>query len=371
MGDGDSVSDTLECALDVLISITEKSGNLRKDLKQDILKSVSKVREVFVRLKQQLNDKNETILKMQNENVGRTALDVSKHLHGEGNAVPSCSGTAEASRATARHLLPSTSVKQKLFSDALKGNTVKRYKLTLKSKSNQSPDEVKNYLKRNIDPTKIKVGINTFKTLNDGRVLIETSTEEEINALSTKISEKCGEQLDVHVPKLWKPKIIIYNVPDDITVENLEETILVQNPEISLHQGDITPKFKIRTKKYQNHMVIEVGPQTRKMLLQNKLKIGWLICNTQDYLVAKRCFRCSRFNHRHSECRGEETCPLCAGNHKLRECTAPEIEHKCINCIAYNNYSKKGAVCVNHSSLNKNCPSLQAVLMKYKQNTDY
>jgi hypothetical protein len=42
-------------------------------------------------------------------------------------------------------------------------------------------------------------------------------------------------------------------------------------------------------------MVIEVGPETRKKLLQTKLKIGWLICNVGDYLVARRFFKCSRY----------------------------------------------------------------------------
>jgi hypothetical protein len=34
-------------------------------------------------------------------------------------------------------------------------------------------------------------------------------------------------------------------------------------------------------------MVIEVGPEKRKKMLQTILKIGWLICNVGDYLLAK------------------------------------------------------------------------------------
>ena len=67
-------------------------------------------------------------------------------------------------------------------------------------------------------------------------------------------------------------------------------------------------------------MVVEVGPETRKKLLQPKLKMGWLICSVGDYLVAERCYKCSRYNHRHQECKGEETCPLCAGGHSLKDC---------------------------------------------------
>jgi hypothetical protein len=65
-------------------------------------------------------------------------------------------------------------------------------------------------------------------------------------------------------------------------------------------------KFMYSTERGQNKIVVEVGPETRKKLHQKKLKIGWQICGATDYLVAMRCFRCSKFNHRHKECKGEE-----------------------------------------------------------------
>jgi len=74
-----------------------------------------------------------------------------------------------------------------------------------------------------------------------------------------------------------------------------------------------------RNKRGLVKMVIEVGSETKKKLLHTKnLKIGWLIWNVDDYFVAKRCFKFSRFKHRYQECRGEETCPLCAAGHKLK-----------------------------------------------------
>ena len=41
----------LESALNTLFSITDKSGNLRKDLKRNIDDSVSTLRNIFVNLK--------------------------------------------------------------------------------------------------------------------------------------------------------------------------------------------------------------------------------------------------------------------------------------------------------------------------------
>ena len=107
----------------------------------------------------------------------------------------------------------------------------------VKSKSNQSPETIKNVLKTTIKPTEMKVGLKTLKSLKDGRVLIEVGSIDETNLLSANIRDKCGEELEVNVPKLLKPRLIIRRIPQDITVENLQETILAQNPELSMKLG--------------------------------------------------------------------------------------------------------------------------------------
>lgn len=96
-----------------------------------------------------------------------------------------------------------------------------------------------------------------------------------------------------------------------------------------------------------------------------------MVCKIEDYLVATRCFKCLRFNHRHCDCRGEETCPLCTAAHKLKDFTEDPRSYKCINCIIYNMYNLNENNCTNHSSLDKKCLSLLAILEKYRQNTDY
>ena len=86
-----------------------------------------------------------------------------------------------------------------------------------------------------------------------------------------------------------------------MTIENFEETLLTQNPDFSIKPGEVAARFKFRRKRGELNMVVEVGPQTRRKLLQSKLKMGWMICSVGDYLVAKRCFKCSWYNHRHQE----------------------------------------------------------------------
>jgi len=126
--------------------------------------------------------------------------------------------------------------------------------------------------------------------------------------------------LEVNVHKLRNPRLVIYNIPKTISISNIQDTLPAKNPELNLKTWDITAKFLYETKRRTRHLVIEVSAQTRKLLIQKKVKLGWLICIIGDKRVAKRCFKCSRLNHRFRECRGTETCPLCAGSHRLNEC---------------------------------------------------
>jgi hypothetical protein len=202
-------------------------------------------------------------------------------------------------------------------------------------------------------------------------VQIEAGNKEDIEILTKDIHEKCRDKLEVIVHRLRNPRLVIYNIPEDISTQNIEETILAHNPEFNLNKGDINAKFSYVTKRHTRNLVIEVSARTRRLLTQKKIKLGWIICSLGDYLVANRCFKCSKFNHRFWESRGIETCPLCAGNHALKDCSASSEDYKCINCHTFNTHNKGAKISDNHSALDRNCPSLQAVLDKYRQNTDY
>jgi hypothetical protein len=59
--------------------------------------------------------------------------------------------------------------KVKLYSKITKGNTTQKvYKLPVTSRDNQTADTIKEMLKSQINPTEIKVGIRSIKTLRDG-----------------------------------------------------------------------------------------------------------------------------------------------------------------------------------------------------------
>jgi len=79
-----------------------------------------------------------------------------------------------------------------LYCEAASASAEKRYKLVVTSKLDLSTEEVKNVLRTNVNPTVMKVGIRTLKSLKDGRIHIEARTTEAINKLSQTIKNKCG-----------------------------------------------------------------------------------------------------------------------------------------------------------------------------------
>jgi hypothetical protein len=103
----------------------------------------------------------------------------------------------------------------------------------------------------------IKVGINSLKTLRDGKVQIEARNKEDIDILSKDINEKCGDKLSVTVQTLRNPRLFMYDIPEDITTQNVEDTIIAQNPELKLNKGDIIAKFVYVTKRHIRNLVMD------------------------------------------------------------------------------------------------------------------
>jgi len=61
---------------------------------------------------------------------------------------------------------PSGGSERTLYSEALANEIyTKKFKLTVKSNEHLPPDSIKDLLKTKINPTEIKVGINSFKSL--------------------------------------------------------------------------------------------------------------------------------------------------------------------------------------------------------------
>ena len=68
--------------------------------------------------------------------------------------------------------------------------------------------------------------------------------------------------------------LVIHNNPQDITGENLEETVLAQNFKLGVKTRDFTARFKFRTKRGLISTANEAGQRQGKASPEKNLKIG-------------------------------------------------------------------------------------------------
>jgi hypothetical protein len=286
---------------------------MKKESKQSILGTVSTLRGLFVKWHASSLSKIDEISKLAKQVEEQIVqLDACRQRSDKVVGTPSREGSdvpeGRATRKVAQpggkeenHTEPDRQDRNggapaggsKLYSEAAGNwNTKHLFQLTVKSIGDTPQGQIAEILKAKINPTEIRVGCNKYKVLNNGNIIIGTSTRQEIETLEKEIATKCEGELEATTHKRRKPKMIIYIIPEGISTVNLEDTLLMQNPDIGLTKGEISAKFEYITKKKNKNVVIEVEARARKMLLQSNIKLGWQIYRTEDYLVAKRCFKC-------------------------------------------------------------------------------
>ena len=103
------------------------------------------------------------------------------------------------------------------------------FKLFVKRKNNQSIEYIKVLLKTKVNPTEMKVGIISPKTLKHRQFLIESGNKQEAETICKTINNKSGEELEANVIRKRNPIITLFNVPHDIIVDNSIDCRTTQN----------------------------------------------------------------------------------------------------------------------------------------------
>ena len=164
------MSEVTENALNLIVTTSDRSGNMKKDLKQTIFDTVSTLRELYLQQKSSRDSKSQTISELERRVASMKAeLEAFRGAMVKVHREKSSSSTQEPARAADMAVAPPGGGGRKLFSEVLaNGGKTKKFKITVTSTDNQTSETVKEILKSNINPTEIKVGINALKTLRNG-----------------------------------------------------------------------------------------------------------------------------------------------------------------------------------------------------------
>ena len=135
---------------------------------------------------------------------------------------------------------------------------------------------------------------------------------------------------DVLIRKIhWKPNFVIVNVHHNIQENEIKEELLSNNGMnvvkvsriISRASGKPTKLIRVITD-WKNHVL---AAQKRGV------KIGWQIyrCEpSKESPHVKQCFKCQKYGHSAIECKNEQRCLRCSGQHTVKQCAEPKENAK-------------------------------------------
>jgi hypothetical protein len=234
-------------------------------------------------------------------------------------------------------------------------------------KSVDKIEQVRQDIRKKINPAQMGVGLSMGKTTKSGAELLNCSTEKNVDYVKKAIQDNFGQNYEVIESKKDKYRIRIHNVYEsEHSTENerIVQKIIRQN-ELNADYTEIRIVYKSKVVKKKFNIILEVNKYTYEYLMKrDKINIGWSRCNyKQDYGVI-RCFNCSKYGHMATTCEGKKVCPICSEDHSINECNTNV--KKCINCCQANKRFKT-TLDTNHEVWNKECTVLSRIIESQKK----
>lgn len=201
----------------------------------------------------------------------------------------------------------------------------------LKPKCTQNSNDTENDLKKAIDPKMVK--FQNIRKFPRGGLAIECGNIVESQEVEKIVSEKMGEKYEVSVPNLRKPRVKIIGIENELSVDDLVETIKSQNEWLMNDDIKVINLFKTKIDNYS--AIVELEPDAfEKCMKAKRIKIKWTMCRLYEDLNVFRCFKCNGYNHKQVNCTNKLSCKVCAGNHHSSVCRAKT--EMCVNCKTAN-----------------------------------
>lgn len=234
----------------------------------------------------------------------------------------------------------------------------------------QSSDATKRTVLSLVKPAKEKIRVRAVRRIHSGGIAVETERKEDLQAfVGSSQLKKAG--LSVSLPMQRNPSLIVYDVPKQMSKEEIVSSLREQNLS-DMTQKDMSSAVKVShiagKKGDAVNWVIDVSPLVRKRLKLSggRVYLGWSACRVQDFVSATRCFKCQKFGHTSKRCKQkDDTCGHCAEKgHTFALCSKKSKPPVCSNC------KEKGKP-HGHRSRDPACASYKEALALIVSRTNY
>lgn len=163
-----------------------------------------------------------------------------------------------------------------------------------------------------------------------------------------------------------KPKIIIYDVNEEIDDEEIINGMDAQNdlPDDS----ELKIEFNMKGKKGEN-VVVSMKPEAFNQLIsKGKVNIKWGRYNLREFLKPMQCFNCYRYGHLAKFCKQKKKCQnSCSDSHETKTC---QEDSRWDNCKFHN--ERFNTIYDTHNNIrDKNCFVYESKIGKLRSRIDY
>lgn len=170
-------------------------------------------------------------------------------------------------------------------------------------------EETKKVIKEAIVHKQAGIQFRAVRKIQKG-VAIETGTKQAAvkvrEALSRVPTIRCTD------PRRRLPRVQIYDVDQDIKMEDMHEYLYTQNlSDKGITQDEIKKTVKLCFKTGRRDLpvcnwVIQVSSEMRVALLEEgRVYLDFAACRVVDFLAVARCFKCLGYGHSEKNCKNE------------------------------------------------------------------
>ena len=182
---------------------------------------------------------------------------------------------------------------------------------------------------REMGPVKVK----SVRTLKDGGVAVVASSLADVQKIRAA-PQFAAAGLALTEPKMSEPRIIVSDVPNDVTNERLIGEVLPANLSgiaTTAEIGRCKIVSRIGRANASVNIILEAPKKVRDRLVnEGRLYIGWNSCRVREYESVPQCYGCGSYAHLLARCTLGRLCHNCGeAGHAVGTCTAAA---KCRNC---------------------------------------
>lgn len=163
--------------------------------------------------------------------------------------------------------------------------------VVIKPKTKQTSAKTLDELTKNVDKSSLNV-CDTRNVRNGGIVLRCESTTETMKVKQI-VNEKLGENYEVLLPKIKKPRVRISNVDADIAKDSVIDELKKHNScieHVEMELITVIPR-KVRSNSF-NDIVVELNSENYKTLLDiGVLNLPWRECPIHEHTHVIRCYK--------------------------------------------------------------------------------